>query len=157
MPYEIIHIPTEKTSIDGSEYMEIQEAAGGDLSTKKIKLLLLALDLVTCDVSGSTITLDFENRYQRMFVGSASFATPKTVAIEATTDTNALVFDVKFNLSNVAAVLTFPSNFVMVVPDTRWDNTAKTFTAAATGKHEFSATFDGTDWDLKVTNQFPAA
>lgn len=44
--------------------------------------------------SGSTITLDFENRVRKGFYGSASFSTPKTLAFS--NDTNARVLDAFF-------------------------------------------------------------
>lgn len=110
------------------------------------------LTLETVDVSGGTITLDLNSIDQMMYVGSASFGTPKTIALSNAT--NGLVIDFKFNLSNVAAVLTFPTSFTMQTTDLRWNDGAHTFTPSATGKHEFSATFDGTDWDLKITNPY---
>lgn len=111
------------------------------------------LDLETVDVSGGTITLDFEGEKERMFVGSASFGTPKTIALD--NEENALCMNFKFNLSNVAAVLTFPTSFSMQTLDSvRWNDGAHTFTPASTGLHVFSATFDGTDWHLIASGPF---
>lgn len=105
------------------------------------------------DTSGGTITLNLNSKVQRMFRSPDSFATPKTIALSNTT--NGLVIDFKLIMSDVAAVLTFPTNFTMPTTDLRWNDSAHTFTPSATGEHEFSATFDGTDWDMKATNPFP--
>lgn len=106
------------------------------------------LDSVSASTSSGTITLDMNSQAQRIFVGSASFAGPKTVALSNTT--NSLVFSVFLNLSNLAAVLTFPSSFTMQSGEGRWSDGAHTFTATATGVHEFSAVFNGTDWCMLV-------
>lgn len=112
------------------------------------------LDYVSnVDSSGATITLNLNSKVQRMFRSPDSFATPKTIALSNTT--NGLVIDFKLIMSDVAAVLTFPTNFTMPTTDLRWDDSAHTFTPSAIGEHEFSATFDGTDWDMKATNPFP--
>lgn len=107
------------------------------------------IDLATPSTAGGTITLDMVSQVQRMFVGSASFGTAKAIALSNTT--NSLVLNLVLTLTNVAAVLTFPSTFTMQASDTRWNDGAHTFTPSGTGKHEFSATWDGTDWNLKVT------
>lgn len=107
------------------------------------------LDSATPSTTGATITLDMNSQFQRMFVGSASFAGAKAIALSNTT--NALVLNLVLTLTNVAAVLTFPSTFTMQSVDSRWNDGAKTFTPSGVGKHEFSATWDGTDWNMKVT------
>lgn len=106
-------------------------------------------DSTTPSTAGGTITLDMNSQKQRMFVGSASFGTAKAIALSNTT--NSLVLNLVLTLTNVAAVLTFPTTFTMQTIDTRWADGAHTFTPSSTGKHEFSATFDGTDWNMKVT------
>jgi hypothetical protein len=107
----------------------------------------------TVDVSGGTITLDFDDRKERLFIGSASFGTPKTIALA--NDTAALCMNFKFNFSNVAAVLTFPTTFTMQTLDSlRWNDGAHTFTPSATGLHVFTATYDGTDWHLTASGPY---
>jgi hypothetical protein len=132
------------TKLATTAYVDNAVAGGG----------LYVLDLATPSTAGGTITLDFNNQVQRMFVGSASFATPKTIALS--NDTNGLVLNLVLTLTNVAAVLTFPSTFTMLATEggARWNDGAKTFTPAATGKHEFSATWDGTDWNMKATTTY---
>lgn len=117
-------------------------------------LLIHILEYVDdVDSSGGTITFDLNSKVQRMFRSPDSFATPKTIALSNTT--NGLVIDFKLIMSDVAAVLSFPTNFTMQTTDLRWNDSAHTFTPSATGEHEFSATFDGTDWDMKATNPYP--
>lgn len=114
------------------------------------------LDSATPSTSGGTITLDCNDQVQRMFVGSASFATPKTIALS--NDSNALVINFVFTITNVAGVLTFPSTFKMESFEqtalARWDDTAHTFTISGTGRHQFSATWDGTNWNMVATTPF---
>lgn len=64
--------------------------------------------LVTVDTTGSSILLTFGNgvlAYQRRFVGSTSFATPKTVDLAYNTNANHYTFI--FEITDVAATLTF--------------------------------------------------
>jgi len=110
------------------------------------------LSLEVPDTTGGTITEDCKNQQQCMFVGSASFAGPKTIA--HANDTNTLVKNSVYTLTNLAAVITFPTSYTMQANDSRWNNGAHTFTPAVVGKHEFSATWDGTDWNLKVTSPY---
>lgn len=112
------------------------------------------LALITSDTSGGTITLDFAMEKERLFVGSASFATAKAIALS--NDDNALVFSLTVTLTNAAAVLTFPSTFTMPNSDIRWNDSAHTFTitAGTVGKYVFVATWDGTDWNMEATNPF---
>lgn len=111
------------------------------------------LALVTTSTTGD-ITLDFNNEKERMFVGSASFTAAKAVSLS--NNGNALLFTLVVTITNVSGVLTFPSDFTMPATDVRWNDGAKTFTvpSGATGKYEFSASFDGTDWNMKATNQY---
>lgn len=145
---------------NGQEYFEViipPFTAGTNrkvLLSDIIALVIVGndLDLATVSTAGATITLDMGGEKERMFVGSASFGTAKAIALS--NDTNALVLNLVLTLTNVAAVLTFPTTFTMQVFDVRWNDGAHTFTPTATGKYEFSATWDGTDWNLKVTDVY---
>jgi hypothetical protein len=110
------------------------------------------LESASADTSGATITLDMTDLKQRMFVGSASFATAKAMALS--NNSNALVFQFAFQISNVAATLTWPAGFTMQSDDTRWNSGTRVWTAAAIGKYEASATYDGTEWKLKISAPF---
>lgn len=153
---KITELPAATIPLAGSEKAEIVQ--GG--VNKQVDVSAFAgtsiapyiLDLATPSTAGGTITLDLNSQVQRMFVGSASFGTAKAIALSNTT--NALVLNLKLNLTNLAAVITFPSSFTMQgTADTRWNDGAHTFTPTGTGVHEFSATFNpvSTDWDLKVS------
>lgn len=154
----ISELPTASAPT-GAEWMEIVQ--GGinkklplsDASTLGIPPMYVLDYVDDVDSSGGTITLNLNSQVQRMFRSPDSFATPKTIALSNTT--NGLVIDFKLIMSDVAAVLTFPTNFTMQTTDLRWNDSAHTFTPSATGEHEFSATFDGTDWDMKATNPYP--
>lgn len=145
------------SALTGSEAMEVVQGGINKQTTSQDLANISGggpFDQVSVDVSGGTITLDIDSFIQRMFEGNASFGTPKTIALS--NDTNALVINFKFNLSNVAAVLTFPSEFRMQTVEARWSAGANTFTPTATGVHEGSATYSTEDdaWDLKMTHPF---
>jgi hypothetical protein len=112
-----------------------------------------SIDLTTVSTAGGTITLDYALKQQRVFEGSASFATPKTIAED--NETNARAGEAGFDITNVAGVLTFPSDFTMPVSDARWDDGAKTFTPDATGFHVFTWVKYSTRTALLVPNVFP--
>jgi hypothetical protein len=99
--------------------------------------------LVSVSTAGATIILDFGNgilAYQRRFVGSASFATPKT--IDVSYNTNANYFSFIFNITDVAATLTFDATFIS--SDPRWS--ALTFTSLETGIFKAVAYKSGPNW-----------
>lgn len=101
------------------------------------------MDIVSSDTTGATITLDFGTTvlaYSRRFFGSASFATPKTIALASNTNANHFTFI--FTITDVAATLTFPASFKS--SDTRF--LSLVFTSSETGTFKATADFDGTSW-----------
>lgn len=109
------------------------------------------LDQATPSTSGGTITLDMNSQIQRSHVGSASFSGPKTIALSNTT--NSLVFNFYFNVTNVAAVLTMPSDFKLPI-SADWDGSA--WTPPATGEYEMGGSFDDVNniWYIKIAGPF---
>lgn len=110
---------------------------------------------VTPDTTGATITVDCNGAIQVLAVGSASFATAKDV--ELTNITNAKVVTMIFNITNVAAVLTFiTEDFRAQSADSRFNNTSQAFTALNTGVHEFSCLYDhvADNWKLIITTPY---
>jgi len=109
------------------------------------------LSLVTSDTSGSTITLDFGSTalsYEKRFVGSASFATPKTIALA--NNTNAKHFTFLFEITSIAATLTFPSGFKS--GDTRYNNpSALIFTSTEIGIFKVTGDYTGSSWILEFS------
>lgn len=104
------------------------------------------------DTSGATLTLDFNGSKHRLFVGSASFATSKTIALS--NSTNALIFTFSFEISNVAATLIFPSTFTM--SDPRWTDSTHTLNLNPdTGKFKLKAEYNGTDWYMELFGPYP--
>lgn len=110
--------------------------------------VITILDSATPSTAGGTITLDMDSKVQRIFVGSASFATPKTIAMSNTT--NALVFNLFVNVTNLAAVLTVPADWFM--SDLQFDGTE--WTPPETGRYELGGSFDGTNWWVKIQGPF---
>lgn len=103
------------------------------------------LDQASADTSGATITLNMNSQVQRSFVGSASFSAAKAIALSNTT--NSLCFNFVYTITNVTAVLTFPTEFQSKDPN--WDSGANTWTPAEAGKYELGASYDGTNWIVK--------
>jgi len=108
------------------------------------------VDLNNASTAGSTITLDLNNQYQRMFVGSNTFATGKTMAI--TNTTNNRVFDFHFEITSTSATLTLPTGWLM--SDANWNNGSHLWTPPATGKYEMSVTYDGNYYKCKIAGPF---
>jgi|SRR5690606_25314124 len=70
-----------------------------------------SLGSLEVSVSGATINLDFNNETDRVFYGDLTFGSAKTIAL--VNATNARRLDFAFSINNVAAALTWPSNFFM--------------------------------------------
>jgi hypothetical protein len=118
---------------DGTDY--VWAASGGGVTSS------------TVSTAGGTITFDFLGSTDKIFVGSASFSTPKTIALS--NDTSAVRMDFVLEITDVLAVLEFPSSFTM--NDGRWDTITKKWTALNTGVYTGYAIFDGTDWRLSIS------
>lgn len=103
-------------------------------------------DQASASTAGGTITLNMNSQIWRSFVGSATFATPKTMALSNTT--NSLEFRFFFEITNVAAVLTFPSDWISA--DDAWDDTS--WTPPSVGKYYMTGDFNDTSdqWTVSV-------
>lgn len=104
-------------------------------------------DQATTVTTGGTITLDCNSQKKRVHLGSATFATPKTIALSNTT--NARQFFFLFQITNVAAVLTMPSDFLLNDPN--WDESANTWTPTDVGRYILAGYFDGTNWWVNIS------
>lgn len=103
---------------------------------------------ISVDTSGATITLNFNNNGTATFFGSASFATAKAIA--HSNDSNAVKYDFTFQITDVAAKLTFPAGYIM--SDIRWEAAnPQEWEPAETGKYKATATYDGTNWWLEIS------
>jgi hypothetical protein len=127
----------------------------GNIAATDVQAAIEELDSEKADITsasastaGGTITLDMSSQKMKMFVGSASFATPKTIAMSNTT--GSLVFNLFINVTNVAAVLTVPADWFM--SDIQFDGTA--WTPPETGRYELGGSFDGTNWWVKIQGPF---
>lgn len=126
-------------------------AAGGTNTTQLATtafVLAAQLSSVSSSTAGGTITLDMNSLIQRMHIGSASFAGPKTLAMSNVT--NSLLFNFIFEITNVAAILTVPADWLM--SDLAFDGT--TWTPPQIGKYELGGSWDGTSWYVKIQGPF---
>lgn len=105
-------------------------------------------DVASSSTAGGTVTLDLNNQNVRGFYGSASFATPKTLALSNTT--SAGVFIVQLNVTNVAAVLTVPADWKMT--DINFDGS--TWTPPQTGEYIFGGKLINSVWYVNVAGPY---
>lgn len=110
----------------------------------------LFLTTRSVSTSGGTLTLNFANIDDTVFYGDASFGSAKEIVLS--NDTKAIRFVFTFEVSDVAAVITFPSSFVM--SDIRWDSGSKEWTPDGTGLFKAQAIFNGSNWFLEISNVF---
>lgn len=89
-----------------------------------------------------------DSKTQLIHVGSATFATAKVVAMSNTS--TALAFSFIFEVTNVAAVLTTPADWLMTTVD--FDGID--WTPPATGRYKFSGTYDGTNWYVNANGPY---
>lgn len=136
---------TSASVLDGTEIIGFSQAGNARKSTSGVLGLITSLSVLT---TGGTITFDFASMNQRIFVGSASFGSAKGIALD--NDTNAKRLEFTFNITNVAAVITFPSSFIM--NDIRWNSGTKEWTPDSTGVFKGSAIYNGTNWILDISS-----
>lgn len=125
-------------------------AAGGFLIVNGISTSGGAndIDIVTVSTAGGTITFGFGGEEETIFIGSASFGSAKDIVFDD--DSNAKKLSFSLNITNVLAVLTFPSSVIM--SDVRWEATgAKEWQPDATGVYKGTAFFDGTNWIMDIS------
>lgn len=126
--------------------------ASAGTNTTQVATTAFVLDAqlgsVSTSTAGATITLDMNSQIQRIHVGSATFATAKAIAMSNTT--NALVFNFSFEVTNVAAVLTVPADWLMASPN--FDGAG--WTPPATGKYVFGGVWDGTNWYVNAAGPY---
>lgn len=125
--------------------------ADGDGSWVTLESILgkYVIDQATPSTASGTVTIDMNSQIQRSHVGSASFSAPKTYALSNTT--NSLSFQFTFTITDIAAVITVPSDWAFQ-PSSSWSGTTYTFTS--TGVWVFGGDWDGTNWNIKVGGPF---
>jgi hypothetical protein len=101
---------------------------------------------------GAALILDMRSTKQRMFLGTVDIEAPKTWSLANAG--NALVFNFSFTITGGNHVQTMPDNFFMQSSDTRWNSGAKTWTPTGVGYYVASASFDGINWNLIISEAF---
>jgi hypothetical protein len=132
----------------------IMYVVSGSMFTRNSSGVITNLSSIVTSNSASTaagtVTLDMGSEVQRMFVGSASFATSKTM--DLSNETNALVFNFHFEVTDVAATLVMPADWMMA--DSNFNTGTQTWTPPSTGLYELGGTWDGTNWKIKIAGPF---
>ncbi len=106
-------------------------------------------DVASISTAGGTVTLDMNNQNSRAFYGSASFSTPKTLAMSNIVSGKGL-FQVVLSLTDLAAVLTVPGDWQMA--DIHFDGSA--FTPSETGAYIFGGTLINSVWYVNVAGPY---
>jgi len=133
----------DETAIGGNTKLRVY-----NMLIDLIDSLCLILDIATVSTTSGTIDFDFALKQARKFLGSASFATAKSITFSNAT--NAVEFDFFFQITNVAAILTFPSSVIM--NDVRWEATgAKEFEPDGVGWFKGHAELKGSEWMVDIS------
>lgn len=110
------------------------------------------LDSATVSTAGGTITLDMNSQAERMFKGSASIGAPKTWALSNTAEA-IFIPSAKFVMTTLD-LQTFPASFKMSTFDANWNPSTNVWTPPDVGTYDMSATFDGTNWLMKIQGPY---
>lgn len=104
------------------------------------------IDLLKVSSASSVITLNLAQKKARVFSIEPAILEAKTWALS--NDFVALSFKIIFALSDIF-IQTFPANFKM--DDVRWNSGAKTWTPEDAGTYTVEGVFDGTNWQVVVS------
>jgi hypothetical protein len=139
------------SALSGVEKMGMSQGGAARQWTPQMLADFIGSPIGSSDVNvGGTITLGLDNPYQ-IFKFQSGVSTPKTIAFSGS---STFVFDIEIIISDIAAVLTWPSSVVM--GDSRWIAGSKTWTAIEAGTYPGHAfTFDGTMWHVTIS-QLPS-
>jgi hypothetical protein len=107
-------------------------------------------DLVVFDTTlgSNIITLDMNNQAGRFFKGNANIVVAKTWAF-ANYGNARYIPSIRFHVA-AGVPQTFPNNVKM--PDNRWNNATKQWTAFDPGDYEATASYDGANWIVKISD-----
>lgn len=111
----------------------------------------VSIENFTVVTTGGTITLDFQLFREALFTGSAAIGADKTWVFANQLNARRLFF--RFNLSGLH-VQTLPATVKMPDWTGGWDDTAKTWTPSQIGDYEAEATYNGTQWNMKINGVF---
>lgn len=137
--------PIEDSGVD--DLLVRDSGAGGQIKTRSAKDFDIGENF-SISTAGSTITLDVNDYKQFLSKGSASFAAAKDIVLS--NDDNARVITFFFEVTNVAAVITFPTDVLMA--DTNWDG--DDWTPPFTGKFKMVWVYDGANWNVDISGQY---
>lgn len=136
------------TTEDGTEIIAYVQGGASVRGTLQ-KIANLSGGVLSVVTTAGTITLNFNSRPTRNFVGATSFSTPKTIS--HSNDGNAVRYEFTFEITDPAAKLTFPAAYIM--SDVRWEAVnPQEWEPADIGKYKATATYDGTNWWLEISS-----
>lgn len=142
------------TTDNANNNVVVRNSSTGEAEIRSALTIGTPLESVSVTTTGGTVTLDFDlgdydDAVQKMFIGSNTWATSKTLAFS--NDTNARVFNFHFEVTNVAGTIVCST---CIMSDANWDSGSDTWTPAETGKYEMGGSWDGSAWKVKVLGPF---
>jgi hypothetical protein len=112
-----------------------------------ISTLTDPLDRVAVDTSGAVITINWADKKQRVWKGSDALAAP--AEIEFDNDANAIHGRIFLQITDLAAIITFPANVIM--NDAGFEATnPNEWEPGEIGKYLFDITYDGVDYTVLI-------
>lgn len=107
--------------------------------------------LTSVDVSGGTITFNFNNGTHRSFKASATIGAAKTWAFTNTTNAMELKY---FFAMTTPDIQTMPATVKMQSFIGDWNDATKEWTPPAIGDFEAALSYNGTNWLMKIYGPF---
>ncbi len=104
-------------------------------------------DRIISSTLGVSIFFNFNLKKKRLFVGSDPVTAPISVILA--NEANAIEYDFVLNIQDVAAILTFQSDYIS--NDVRWNASTKAFEFGEIGYYKGHAVNDGTHWFLDIS------
>lgn len=101
---------------------------------------------------GDTITLNFSNRQNVVFVGSGSFASARLISMS--NDSAGIKFDLAIQITNMAATLDFGSGSVFKSNHADWNAGSQLFSPSEIGLILITGTKVGSNWWLEFKYGF---
>lgn len=137
--YELVYNSVTTDINDNANWVKIAGPSGIPYSWSRVAV----------PVAPANLAMNMGSKQQVDFIPSGNITAPKTWVIS--NETEAYQFNMRFTLTGLDAQ-TMPVNFQMADP--LWNPATNVWTPIDIGTYEALATFDGTNWFLKIIGLF---
>jgi hypothetical protein len=138
------------SALDGTEILAAVQGGVSVRTTTQDAANLSALTSLTVDTAPGTFDFNFELKTERIFVCEPSFTGFKTINLS--NFANARAFRFIIDISTGGAILSFTSiGSGIRMDDVRWSLSPDIWFEPGEGKFLGEATYDGTDWFVKIS------